>query len=185
MLNLQNILQSGIDSTKAYYIPNKTSKKIQEVIDGIPQVVSSKNVVEMNLDICKVRPKVHLRDLQVPVLVDDDGRLGVDVELVDLQPHGTITVQGEDADYEASQVVHGITLEYSFFNQLSFYPQTKVCVFDLVHVFSDNLSLRFYNQNDINSKDKVCVLGLVQAFSYNLSLHFFNQSEINSEDDTK
>merc|ERR1719210_1872005 len=94
------------------YIPNKTSKKIQEVIDGIPQVVSSKNVVEMNLDICKVRPKVHLRDLQVPVLVDDDGRLGVDVELVDLKPHGTITIQGEDADYEACQVVHGIAPQY-------------------------------------------------------------------------
>ena len=29
----------------------------------------------------------------------------------------------------------------------------KVCVFDLVHVYGDNLSLHFYNQSEINLKD--------------------------------
>ena len=29
----------------------------------------------------------------------------------------------------------------------------KVCVFDLVHDFSDNLQLHFYNQSEINSED--------------------------------
>ena len=29
----------------------------------------------------------------------------------------------------------------------------KVCVFDLVHVFGDSLSLYFNNQSDINSED--------------------------------
>ena len=27
---------------------------------------------------------------------------------------------------------------------------SKVCVFDLVHVFSDNLSLHFYDQSEMN-----------------------------------
>ena len=30
---------------------------------------------------------------------------------------------------------------------------TKVCVLDLAHLFSNDLSLHFYNQSEINSED--------------------------------
>ena len=38
-------------------------------------------------------------------------------------------------------------------------------------------------QEDLNGK--ICVFDLVHMFSEDLSLHFYNQSEINSEDNTK
>ena len=49
----------------------------------------------MSLDGGEVCAEHHLGDLHVALPIDDDGRLGVDIKVVDLQPNVSIAVEGE------------------------------------------------------------------------------------------
>ena len=64
----------------------------------------------MGLDGAEVGAELHLRDLHVALGVEDDGGLGVDVQVVDLEPDVPVPVQGEQAHDQTGQVVPGVTL---------------------------------------------------------------------------
>ena len=64
----------------------------------------------MRLDGAEVGAELHLRDLHVALGVEDDGGLGVDVQVVDLEPDVPVPVQGEQAHDQTGQVVPGVTL---------------------------------------------------------------------------
>ena len=50
----------------------------------------------MSLDGGEVCGEHHLCDLHIALRVDDDGSLGVDVKVVNLQPNVSVTIEGED-----------------------------------------------------------------------------------------
>ena len=80
----------------SHQVPNVVTEEVEEIVDRFSEVSASKQIVQMSLDGGEVCAEHHLGDLHIALRVDDDGRLGVDVKVVNLQPNVSVTIEGED-----------------------------------------------------------------------------------------
>ena len=94
-------------------VPYVVSQEVEQVVDGLPEVAATQQIVEVKFDAGKVGTDVHLRHSNKPILVDDDRSHGVQVQVVDLKPDVAVTVERDETKNAASQIVNGIALESS------------------------------------------------------------------------
>ena len=95
---------------RPHQVPDVVPQQVEQIVDGLPEVAPAQEVVQVRLDGAEVGAELHLRDLHVALGVEDDGGLGVDVQVVDLEPDVPVPVQGEQAHDQTGQVVPGVTL---------------------------------------------------------------------------
>ncbi len=81
----------------SHQVPNIVAEEIKEIVDRFSKISASKKIVQMSLDGGEVSAEHHLGDLHVALRIDDDGRLGVDIKVVNLQPYVSVTIEGEDS----------------------------------------------------------------------------------------
>ena len=96
---------------RPHQVPDVVPQQVEQIVDGLPEVTPAQEVVQVGLDGAEVGAELHLRDLHVALGVEDDGGLGVDVQVVDLEPDVTVAVERDQAKNVASQIVNGITLK--------------------------------------------------------------------------
>ena len=92
-------------------VPNVDTHHIQKVVDGFSKISSSKQIIQMNLDISEVSSDVHLGNLYEPLGIDEDACLCIQIQVIDLQPHGALTIEGEDSGNGSVKLVVSISLD--------------------------------------------------------------------------
>ena len=91
-------------------VPDEVSQEIEQVVDGLPEVSTAQQIVEVKFNAGKVGTDVHLRHSNEPLFVDEDRGHGVQVQVVDLKPDIAVTVERDQSQNAASQIVNGIAL---------------------------------------------------------------------------
>lgn len=94
----------------SHQVPNVVPEEIEKIVDRFSEVSASEKIVQMSLDGGEVCAENHLGDLHIPLRVDDNGRLGVDIKVVDLQPNVSVTIEGEDGENLSGQIVPRVSL---------------------------------------------------------------------------
>ena len=91
-------------------VPDEVSQEIEQVVDWLPEVSTTQQIVEVKFNAGEVGTHVHLGHSNEPLLVDEDRGHGVQVQVVDLEPDVTVAVERDQAKNVASQIVNGIAL---------------------------------------------------------------------------
>ena len=99
----------------SHQVPNIIAEEIEKIVDRFSKVSASKQIVQMSLDGGEVCAEYHLGDLHIPLRIDDDGRLSVHIEVVDLQPDVSVTIKGKDGQNFPRQIVPSVSLLLSLF----------------------------------------------------------------------
>ena len=93
-----------------HQVPNVVAEEVEKIVDRFSKVSATEQIVQMSLDGGEVSAEHHLGDLHVALRVDDDGSLGVDIQVINLQPDVPVTIEGEDGQNLSCQIVPSVSL---------------------------------------------------------------------------